>query len=197
MVWPKIGGSYPWMHDNNYTITIVEYKSWLIARIKYVTLVPSVRWYSDDLTYHVLIIPTRGYWFQTNPQDNELDDHADHLCVYLWLKIWHFSGKFDQHLSLLWFCKTKIQDRDIGSCESVVSYDSPKFTNNFGTVSLHAQLKAVHFLSQWNNVENHTLMFPWNQCQGNRDVCIHFDISLYQGIEGHIQLTLIVHVRLL
>ena len=27
-------------------------------------------------------------------------------------KIWHISGKFDQHLSLLlWFRKTKIQDR--------------------------------------------------------------------------------------
>ena len=42
------------------------------------------------------------------------------------VKIWHFSGKFDDHLSIvLWFRKNRNsrQGRDIGSCESLVSYN--------------------------------------------------------------------------
>ena len=31
---------------------------------------------------HVMIIPTRGNWFQTNPLEHELDDRADLLCVF-------------------------------------------------------------------------------------------------------------------
>ena len=62
-----------------------------------------------------ITIPTCGNWFQINPLEHELDDRAGNtefsvsmvthtqkiLCVLpMVLKISHFSGKFDQHLSL-------------------------------------------------------------------------------------------------
>ena len=43
--------------------------------------------------------------------------------------------------------------------------------------------KQFNFLSYWNNVEKMvTVMFVGNQCQGNCDVCIHYDVSLPQRI---------------
>ena len=50
---------------------------------------------------HVMIT-TRGNWFQTNPLEHKSDDCARNTVssVLLMVKIWHFSGKFDQHLSL-------------------------------------------------------------------------------------------------
>ena len=59
------------------------------------------------------------------------------LCVLPIVKIWHFSGKFDQHLSL--YCGSVKPKFKTGpgyrflweSCE----LQFPKFTDNFGTVS--------------------------------------------------------------
>ena len=46
---------------------------------------------------HVMI-STRGNWYQTNSLEHESDDRADNtvspVCVTM-VKIWHFSGKFD------------------------------------------------------------------------------------------------------
>ena len=95
--------------------------------------------------------PTHGNWFQTNQPELELNDCAGDpvtsLCVPM-RKIWHFSGKFDQYLSLYWGAvKPELQ---MGtrywflweSCEIWL----PKFTNNFGIVSSKMHLKAVKIL---------------------------------------------------
>ena len=48
--------------------------------------------------------PTRGNWFQTNQTEHVSDDNAGDTvtsaCVTNGKYIWHFSGKFDQYLSL-------------------------------------------------------------------------------------------------
>ena len=51
-------------------------------------------------SFNHVMIPTRGNWFQTNPLEHESDDRADLLCRFYMYLSWHFSGKFDQHLSL-------------------------------------------------------------------------------------------------
>ena len=94
--------------------------------------------------------------------------------------------------TVLWFRKTDIQDRAgiLVPCESLVS---PKFTDNFGTVSSNIHLTAVPFLSHRNNVEKWRVQFVWNQCQWKRDFCIHYDVSLYQlAYLSHLQIKLLV-----
>ena len=64
-----------------------------------------------------------------NQPDHESDDRAcdtvPSVCVLPMRKIWHFSSKFDKHLSLYFGAvKPTLQtDRNIGSCESLVRYD--------------------------------------------------------------------------
>ena len=61
-------------------------------------------------SFHYAIIPPRGKWFQTNQPDHESDDRALVLCVLPMRKMWYFTGKYDQHLSL--YCgsvKPKLQ----------------------------------------------------------------------------------------
>ena len=82
-----------------------------------------IRWYSDDV---ILLCFQTNTWYcskQTNQSMNRMIKHVIQyiLCVLPMRKIWHFSGKFDQHLSL--YCgavKSKLQT---GSCESLVRYD--------------------------------------------------------------------------
>ena len=62
----------------------------------------------------------------------------------------------------------------------------PEFTDNFGKVSTNLHLKAVQSLSHGDNMEKMAMVqFVWNQCQGNRDVCIHYDVSLPQRIANY------------
>ena len=80
---------------------------------------------------HVMI-PTRGNWFQTNPRGHKSNDRAGNtaspvcVCVLPMVKILHFSGKFDQHLSL--YCGSVKPKFKTGPgygifCESRMSYD--------------------------------------------------------------------------
>ena len=61
---------------------------------------------NHTLVFSRVMIPTRGNWFQTNLLDHESHDHAGNTVysvsvrVLPMVKIWDFSGKFDQHLSL-------------------------------------------------------------------------------------------------
>ena len=63
------------------------------------------------------------------------------------VNLWHFSGKFDQdNVTVLWFCKTEIQDRArilVLVREESCELQFPKFTGNFCTVSLNIHLRAV------------------------------------------------------
>ena len=63
------------------------------------------------ISFNHVMIPKRGNWFQTNPLDhmNRMIMLIFCVCIPM-VKIWRFSGKFDHHMSLLWFCKTKIKD---------------------------------------------------------------------------------------
>ena len=71
---------------------------------------------------------TRGNWFQTNQPEHDSDDRTGdvvYFCVLPLKMIWHFTGKFDQHLSLYYGAVNQNyrRDRDIGSCEGLVRYD--------------------------------------------------------------------------
>ena len=99
---------------------------------------------------HVMI-PTCGNWFQKKKKKKKGHESMNRmialvieylLCVLLMVKIWHLRGKFDQHLSL--YCGSVKPKFKIGpgywflweSCELWF----PKFTDNFGTVSLKTVL---------------------------------------------------------
>ena len=57
---------------------------------------------------HVLI-PTRGYWFQTNPLEHEWDGNHDNCAdLYVFFTI---GKKVAAQLQILWLRKTEIQDR--------------------------------------------------------------------------------------
>ena len=66
-------------------------------------------------SFNRVMMLTHSNWFQTNPLEHESDDPADlvcrGVCVLSMVTICHFSGKYDQHLSLLRFRKTEIQDK--------------------------------------------------------------------------------------
>ena len=110
-------------------------------------------------SFHHVMISTCENWFQTNPLKHELDDRADNtvssVCVLPVVKIWHFSSKFDHHLSL--HCGSTKPKFKTGllywflweSCE----LRFPEFTDNFGTDSSNIHLNAVQFLSHWHNME--------------------------------------------
>ena len=76
--------------------------------------VPFIRWYIV-MAFYYIIIPTCGNWFQTNPLEHESDDHSSNtvssVCVTngkdtaLQWQIW------STFVTVLWFCKTEIQDR--------------------------------------------------------------------------------------
>ena len=94
-----------------------------------------------------IMIPTRGNWFQTNPLEHEFDDSAGNRVTSVYVtngKDTALQGQiWPTFVTVLWFCKTKIQDgQDIGSCESLVSYD---FQNLLTILALSSNihLKAV------------------------------------------------------
>ena len=99
---------------------------------------------------HVMI-PTRGNWFQTNPLEHEADDLAGNRVSSVCIT----NGKDISPQRQIWstFChcivvplnRNSRQGRDIGFCESLVSYDFhfPKFTDSFGTVSSNTHLKPL------------------------------------------------------
>ena len=69
------------------------------------------------MSFYYAFIPTCGNWFKKNQPKHKLDDCAGDTVTLVLLyvlpvrKIWHFSGKFDQHLSL--YCgavKLKVTD---------------------------------------------------------------------------------------
>ena len=103
---------------------------------------------------HVMI-PTRGTWFQTNPLDHELDDHAGNtvsfvcVCYQLMVKDKVLQRQiWSTFVTALWFRKT-----EIGSCESLVSYN---FQNLLTILARFLQIyhkKAFQFLPHWYNVE--------------------------------------------
>ena len=132
------------------------------------------------------MILTRGNWFQTNPLEHESDDRAGNtvssVCVLPMVKILHFSGKFDQHLSL---CCGYVKLKFTTGPEYWISWEScelwfPKFTDNFGTVSSNMHVKAVPIFTpmKWHG-EKWRVQFVWNQCQWKCDVSIHNDVPLY------------------
>ena len=138
---------------------------------------------------HVMI-PTRGNWFSKNPLEHESDDCTGNtvssVCVTNG-KDMHFSGKFDQHSLYCGSVKPKLKTGPEywflwESCE----LRFPKFTDSFGIVSSNIHLISVPISiplkergGKWR------AQFVWNQCQWNRDVWIHYDVSLYQRIVSH------------
>ena len=98
-------------------------------------------------------------------------------------RIWHFRGKYDQHLSL--YCsKTKIQDRaGILVLVRVLWVRISKIYWQFLQFLQIYILKQFKFLSHWNNMEkNGAFSLFETQCHWKRDICIHYDVSLYQRI---------------
>ena len=142
-------------------------------------------------SFDMLSIPTRGSWFQTNPLEHGLNDHAGNtvfsVCVAngkdmaLQRQIW------SRFVTALWFRKTEFQtglgDRFLWqSCELWF----PKFTDNLALFLQKYIWKQLNFLPHSNIVKkNGTFCLLWNQCQWKRDVCIHYDVSLYQRIYTH------------
>ena len=121
-----------------------------------------------------------SHWY-TVSSDDHTDNTVSSVCVTNGKDT--FRGKFDQDVSL--YCgsvKSKFQaglgDRLMWeSCELWF----PKFTDNFDTVSSKIYLKAVTiFIPLKQHGEKLYVQFVWNQCQWKRDVCIHYDVSLYQ-----------------
>ena len=89
-------------------------------------------------------------------------------------KMWHFSSKFDQHLSLYYYV-VKLKSRrgpEYWLCESCEIW-FPKFTDNFDIISPKIHLKTVTILIplKWHG-ENGTFTL----CQWQRNVCIHYDV---------------------
>ena len=76
------------------------------------------------------------------------------LCVLQMVKIWHFSGKFDQHLSLYCGCVKQKFKTVLGywflweSCELRFQ----KFTDKFSFFK-YTFKRSSNFLSHWNNME--------------------------------------------
>ena len=68
--------------------------------------------------------------------------------------MWYANGKIDQRCRCVMvpMNRNSRQGRDIGSYESY-ELQFPKFTDNYGTVSLNIHLKSVPFLSHWDKVE--------------------------------------------
>ena len=127
---------------------------------------------------------TRANWLKKNTAWIEWSRRwYGNFCVgYQWEKIWHFSGRFDKHLSL--YCsavKLKLQMRP-GYCFFWVLWDH---TDNFGIASSKMHLKAV------------TILIPI-EITRRKKVCsfclkpmsmetwrlhtVHYDVSLYQHI---------------
>ena len=88
---------------------------------------------------------------QTNQSMNPMIAQVIHWFLHAlpMRKIWHFSGKFDQHLTL--FCGTANlnqnyrQDRDISFCESLVRLWFSRFTDNFGIGLQKSSWKQLQF----------------------------------------------------
>ena len=106
-----------------------------------------------------VMIPIRSNWFQTNPLEHKSYDRAGNTvsCVYYQCEDMALQGQIrSTFVIVLWFRKNRNsrQGLDVGSCESLVSYDFQNlFSDNFGTVSSNIHLKQFKFLSHWNNVE--------------------------------------------
>ena len=131
---------------------------------------------------------TRGNLFLTKQPDLESAERTLLLCVLPMKKIWHFSGKIWSTfvVTVLWFSKTEITDKTGILVLVRVLWDVIS-KNLLKILALFLQKytwKQSQFLSHWDNVEK-LVQFVWNQCQWRRDVCIHYDVSLYQCIQGH------------
>ena len=106
------------------------------------------------------------------------------LCVSLMVTMWHFSSKFDQQLSL--YCGSVKPKFKTGpeywflweSCE----LRFPKFTDNFGSFFKYTFKSSSNFYPIGITWKKWRIQFVCNQCQWKCDVCIHYDVSLYQHI---------------
>ena len=130
----------------------------------------------------------------TNQTMNRMIAHYFCVCERYGI----LAAKFDQLLSL--YCdsvKVKLQTGPgywflWESCEMWF----PKFIDNFGIVSSKIHVKADTIFypieitwKKWN------VQFVWHQCQSQRDVCIHYDVSLYQRIPRILSLEWVVTRR--
>ena len=135
---------------------------------------------------HVMV-STRGSCFQTNPLEQWIGWSPGMIALVIqyflsvlpMVKIWHFSGKFNQHfitfVTVLKFRKTEIQDRaGISVLVRVLWVMISKFTGTLARFLQMYTLKQFQFSSHWNNMEKWRVQFVWSQCQWQRDVCMTF-----------------------
>ena len=130
-------------------------------------------------SFYYTIIPARGNWFQTN------HDRALLLCVLPMWKLWHFSCKIWSTLILSLYCGSvkPRRGRDIGSCKSLVRCYFQYLPKILALFLQKYTWKQLQFLSHWNNMEkNGTFSLFDTGVNGNVNVCIHNDVSLYQRI---------------
>ena len=135
--------------------------------------------------------PTRGSWFQTNQPEHESDDRAGDtvtsVCVLPMRKIRHCSGKFDQHLSLYHDAvKPKLQTGPgywffVRVLWDMISKIYWQFWHSFIQNALESNCNSNPIEITWGKWY---VQFVWNQCRWQRDVCIHYDVSLCQRIRS-------------
>ena len=145
------------------------------------------RWFSDDII-----------WLYCQYQHVETGSKQSHLsmnrmttliiqyllCVLPMGKILHFCSKFDQDLSL--YCgsvKPKFQtrpgDRFLWVFWVMISKFNWQFSHSFSKNTFESSYNFYPIDTTW---RKWYVQFVWNQCQWKRDVCIHYDVSLYQRI---------------
>ena len=107
---------------------------------------------------------------------------------------WERYGTSAANLIKICYCIVVPQNQnyrlgwEIGSCESPVSYDFQNLLTIFVQFLQKYIWKQLQFLSHWNNVQKNGTFSLFETSQWNRDICINYDISLYQRIPGNNEL---------
>ena len=140
-------------------------------------------------SFDYVIIPTRGNWFQTSPLEHESDDLAGNtvssvLCVTNEKDIALQRQIWSTFFTAWWFRKTKIPDWAailvlVKILWVMISKIYWQFWHSFFKYTYENSYNIYAIEIMWRKL----VCSVWYQCQWKCDVCIYYDISLYQRIQ--------------
>ena len=147
-------------------------------------------------SFDCVMIATRGNWFQTNPLEQESDDRAGNrvssvssVCVTNGKDVALQRQIWSTFVTVLWFHKTEIQNSAgilvlVRVLWVTISKIHWQFWHSFFKYTFKSNSNV--YTIGITRGEKWRVQFGWNQCQWIRDVCIHYDVSLYQRIVNRI-----------